>query len=66
MNRGELPMNVYVATTGAIFGLITIAHLARLVVEPHTRGEPVYLVLTVAAAGLCGWAGWLLWRSWRG
>lgn len=50
-------MKAYVITTGVIFGLITVAHLLRIVMEnPHLATEPVYILLTVASAALCIWA----------
>ena len=55
-------MKVYVITTGVIFALITIAHLARMVVEPRTLTEPVYLFLTLLSAALAIWAVTLLRR----
>ena len=42
----------YVITTGVVFGLITLTHIWRLVVEPHLLREPWFMLLTVAAAGL--------------
>jgi uncharacterized membrane protein len=53
-------MKAYLITTGALFGLITIAHLWRMVYEGHLATDPWYLILTVAAAFLCLWAGRLL------
>ena len=49
-------MKTYVITTGAIFGLITLAHLWRLVAETQLARDPWYLALTVAAGGLGLWA----------
>ena len=50
-------MKAYLVTTGAIFGLITVAHLWRIIDEwPHHATEPWYLVLTAAAAALGLWA----------
>ena len=47
--------------TGAVFGLITVAHLVRIVAEgPHLMTEPGWVLLTLAAAGLCVWAWRLL------
>jgi hypothetical protein len=55
-------MKVYVTTTGAIFGLIALAHVARVFAEgPHLATDPWFVLLTVAAAGLCVWA----WRVLR-
>ena len=49
-------MRAYVITTGVIFLLITVAHLARMATEPHVLTEPLYLVLTVLSAALAIWA----------
>jgi len=55
-------MKAYLVTTGTVFGLITAAHLARMVAEwPHHATEPLYLLLTAVSAGLCAWA-WSLFR----
>lgn len=44
-------------TSGAIFGLLTLAHLVRVFYEgPHLAGEPFFILTTVAAAALCIWA----------
>lgn len=54
-------MKTYVRTTGVVFGLITVAHLLRIVAEwPHLATEPLYLLLTAATAGLCLWSWRLL------
>ena len=59
-------MKAYLITTGAIFALITLAHLLRIIQEGrHLATEPVWVVLTIAAAGLSVWAGFLLMRSRR-
>jgi protein-S-isoprenylcysteine O-methyltransferase Ste14 len=56
-------MKAYLMTTGAVFGLITLAHLWRILDEwPHLATEPGYLLITVAAAALCLWAWRLLRR----
>jgi hypothetical protein len=52
----------YIMTTGIVFGLLTAAHLWRMVAEgPHVAADPVFLVVTLAAAALCYWA-WRLIR----
>jgi hypothetical protein len=59
-------MKAYLVTTGTVFGLITIAHISRIVAEnPHLALEPWYILLTLVAAGLCVWSVFLLWRSRR-
>jgi len=51
-------------TTGAVFGLLTLAHIWRIVEEgPHLAKEPWYVLITISAAGLCLWALRLLWRD---
>jgi tellurite resistance protein TehA-like permease len=59
-------MRAYVMTTGAVFGLLTLAHVWRVIVEgPHLATDLSYVLITVAAAGLCLWACRLLWRTRR-
>ena len=54
-------MKTYVMTTGAIFGLLTVAHLWRIVEErPLLATDPWYVLITLAAAALCLWAWRLL------
>lgn len=53
-------MKAYLWTTGAIFGLVALAHLWRIAEEPGLAREPWFLLLTLAAAGLCVWAVRLL------
>jgi hypothetical protein len=56
-------MKAYVMTTGAVFGLITLAHIWRAIEEgPRLATEPWYVLITLAAAALCVWALRLLWR----
>jgi hypothetical protein len=55
-------MRTHVMTTGVLFGLVTLAHVWRVLVEgPGPATDPWYILLTVAAAGLCLWA-WRLIR----
>jgi len=54
-------MKAYVITTGAVFGLLTLAHIWRLFAEgPRLATNPWFVLLTVAAAALCVWAWRLL------
>ncbi len=58
-------MKAYVITTGVIFGLLTVAHIVRVVmVERHLATDPVFVLFTVLAAALTGWA-WLVLRRTR-
>jgi hypothetical protein len=55
-------MKAYVMTTGAVFGLLTLAHLLRIFVEGrHLATDPLYILITLAAASLSLWA----WRVLR-
>jgi hypothetical protein len=57
-------MKAYVITTGAVFGLLALAHVARVFEEgPQLMTSVPWVLITVAAAGLCLWACRLLWRS---
>lgn len=54
-------MKAYLVTTGTIFGLITIAHVWRVIVESRALAtDPWFILLTILAAGLCVWAFRLL------
>ena len=55
-------MKAYVITTGSVFGLIVLAHVARIIAEgAQLAKEPSFILLTVAAAALSLWA----WRVMR-
>ena len=55
-------MKAYVMTTGAVFGLIVVAHLWRVAQEGLALAkDPLCIILTLAAAGLC----FLAWRLFR-
>lgn len=50
-------MKTYVITTGVVFGLITLAHLLRIIAEgPRLLTEPAWVLLTIAAGALSVWA----------
>jgi hypothetical protein len=56
-------MKAYVMTTGAVFGLIILAHVWRVSEEgSHLATEPGFILTTAAAVALCLWAVRLLWR----
>jgi hypothetical protein len=62
--RGTL--KAYVITTGVVFGLLTLAHIARVFEEgSHLMTDVGWVLITVASAALCLWACQLLWRSSR-
>jgi hypothetical protein len=52
-------MKSYLWVTGALFGLLTVVHIWRAVVEPSAR-DPWFILITAAAAVLSGWAFKLL------
>ena len=57
-------MKAYVITTGVAFGLLTLAHLLRIVGEdPGLAADPFYLAITAASAALCVWAFVVLRRA---
>jgi len=56
-------MKVYVGITGTLFALITVAHVSRMVVEPHVRTEASYITLTILSTALFVWAVILLKRQ---
>ena len=59
-------MKAYVMTTGALFGLLTLVHLWRIIVEGRQLAtDPFYVLITLAAASLCLWALRLLMVSKR-
>ncbi len=45
-------MRTYVIATGVVFGLLTLAHIWRLAVEPHLATDPWFMLFTVVAASL--------------
>ena len=50
--------------TGAVFGLLTVAHVWRAIVESGLIArEPWFILITALSAALCIWAFTLLRRS---
>ncbi|HMH44358.1 MAG TPA: hypothetical protein VK557_12790 [Pyrinomonadaceae bacterium] len=50
-------MKAYTITTGVVFGLVILAHFLRIIMEwPHLVKDPVFLLITVAAAAFGLWA----------
>jgi hypothetical protein len=57
-------MEAYVITSGAIFGLLAVAHVLRIIGEDADLvSEPFYMAITAAAAALCGWPFYVLRRG---
>ena len=54
-------MKAYVITTGAVFGLVTLAHIWRAFAEGRRLAtDPWFILITFATAALCFWAWRLL------
>ncbi len=54
-------MKAYILTSGAIFGLIVLAHVLRVIVEgPVLARDPFFVIATIVASALCSWAVRLL------
>ena len=56
-------MKAYLATTGAVFGILTILHVWRFVAEGGGPGrEPWFIFISLVAAAFAVWSGMLLFR----
>ena len=59
-------MKAYVLTTGVVFGLLTLAHVWRVVAEgTQVATNPSFVLITIAAAAMSVWAFRLVWVSSR-
>ena len=60
-------MKAYLITTGVVFGLLTIAHIWRMVSESGFHGDrdPWFIVITLISAGFAIWAFQLLRKTSR-
>ncbi|HKG92906.1 MAG TPA: hypothetical protein VKA84_13470 [Gemmatimonadaceae bacterium] len=59
-------MKAYLWTTGVIFGLLTLAHVWRVVSESSALArDPWYVLITLLSAALCVWAVRLIRRAAR-
>jgi hypothetical protein len=52
----EASVKTYLAITTALFGLLTIVHVWRAIVEPSARA-PWFILITGLSALLCLWGG---------
>jgi hypothetical protein len=50
-------VKAYVMTTAAMFGLLVVAHIWRVFLEPQLARDPWYIAITILAAALALW-GW--------
>ena len=55
-------MKAFLITAGTVFGLVVVAHVIRISVEPEMARDPWFWALTLLAGGLCFWACRLLWQ----
>jgi hypothetical protein len=59
-------MKTYVVTTGILFGLVTLAHVLRIVHESRALAtDPWFMLITTLTAALCVWACLLIARRAR-
>jgi hypothetical protein len=50
-------MRAYVVTTGLMFGLLVIAHIARLAVEgPGALRSPIFVIASLLSIGMLVWS----------
>jgi hypothetical protein len=49
-------MRAYLATTGTVFLLLTVAHIVRVFQETHLARQPWFWLVTVIPAILAVWA----------
>ena len=50
-------MKRYIVTSGVIFALLALSHVARLVLESwRFSREPEYVAISLAAAAMAAWA----------
>ena len=57
-------MKAYLITTGALFGVLTVAHIVRVIMEnPGLVRDPFYVLITLLTAVLCVWAFYLVRKS---
>ena len=56
-------MKAYILTTGIIFGLLLLSHVARVIAEgSYLIREPIFVLTTLASAAVFVWALALLRR----
>jgi hypothetical protein len=60
-----IAMKAYLATTAALFVLLTVLHIVRATQETNLARDPWFLLVTVLAAALAVWALSLLRKTAR-
>jgi len=56
-------MKAFVIVSTVVFGLISVAHVWRAVVERHLVSQPWYIFTTLVGAALFLWGFRLLWQQ---
>ena len=56
-------MRTYVIIVGVVFGLITVAHVWRMFVEPRLATDAGFILITLASTALSLGAWWVSRRS---
>ena len=46
-------MKAYVITAGVVFGLLTLVHIWRMIVEPNLATDPWFILATLVSGALC-------------
>jgi len=46
-------LKAYVITAGIVFGLLTLVHIWRIIVEPNLATDPWFILITLASGALC-------------
>jgi hypothetical protein len=59
-------MRMYVVASGAVFALVALAHVARVVAEgTGPLSDPMFVVSTILSVVLSAWAIVVLRRNWN-
>ena len=51
--EGGAALKAYVITTGVVFGLLTVVHIWRMIVEPNLATDPWFILATLVSGALC-------------
>jgi hypothetical protein len=56
-------MKAYVMVTGALFGLLTVVHIWRFIVERSVGSDAFFISVTLISTALAVWAARLVARA---
>ena len=62
--EGGAALKAYIITAGIVFGLLTVVHIWRMIVEPHLAADPWFIVATLVSGVLC-FSAWRVTRRAR-